>query len=243
MCCFKTNNVILFLSFFSDFTEQLANLSLSMINERMLMLDDIMYQAGNMTEVFNNDAMNLSGIHNNIGVCWIFLLSTYYMYALWLNTCAVESCCSYQLNLGALNQLIKFYVVQYMYIICRGEFGLQFYPLVFGNFPSYDIEGVDITQKRPNLYSANFESSNLGVVPFLRTCMRLFSCRFACIFNYIIFAVSVNSNVSDNERELKNLLRLTESVQMNISLVFDDINSYQHQVIYMRETYNTCSKV
>ena len=69
MCCFKTNNVILFLSFFSDFTEQLANLSLSMIDERMLMLDDIMYQAGNMTEVFNNYAMNLSGIHDNIGMC------------------------------------------------------------------------------------------------------------------------------------------------------------------------------
>ena len=40
-----------------------------MIDERMLMLDDIMYQAGNMTEVFNNYAMNLSGIHDNIGMC------------------------------------------------------------------------------------------------------------------------------------------------------------------------------
>ena len=68
---------------------------------------------------------------------------------------------------------------------------------------------------------------------------------FACILNHFIFAVLVNSNVSDNERALKNLLLLTESVQMNISLVFDDISSYQHQVIemYMRETYNTCNKL
>ena len=60
--------LICFFSLLSDFTEQLANLSLSMINERMLILDDIMYQAGNLTETFNDDAMNLSSTHRNIGM-------------------------------------------------------------------------------------------------------------------------------------------------------------------------------
>ena len=115
------------------------------------------------------------------------------MYALWLNTCAVESCCSYQLNLGALSQLIKFYVVQYMYNICRGEFGLQFYPIVFENFPSYDIEGVDLTQKRPNLDSADFEISNLGVVPFLRTYLKYCTIAFLkiCMYFQLYYLCSV----------------------------------------------------
>ena len=81
--------LICFFILFLDFTEQLANLSLSMIDGRLSALDDIMYQAGNLTETFNDDAMNLSSIHQNIGMCWIFLLSICYMYVLWLNTCAM----------------------------------------------------------------------------------------------------------------------------------------------------------
>ena len=52
-----------------DFTEQLTNLSLSMIDGRLSALDDIMYHTGNLTETFNADAMNLSSIHQNIGTC------------------------------------------------------------------------------------------------------------------------------------------------------------------------------
>ena len=57
------------LCIFLEFTGQLANLSLSMIDGRLSTLDDIMYQAGNLTEVFNNDVMSLTSIHHNIGKC------------------------------------------------------------------------------------------------------------------------------------------------------------------------------
>ena len=49
----------------------------------------------------------------------------------------------------------------------------------------------------------------------------------------VLFMVAdlMNSNVSDDENKLNDLLQLTKSSQRNISLITDVINSNQYQVI------------
>ena len=46
-----------------------------MIDGRLSTLDDIMYQAGNLTEVINDDVTNLSSIQLNIGTHWTVIAS------------------------------------------------------------------------------------------------------------------------------------------------------------------------